>query len=253
MSRLTRREMKRDEVAEALGRTVEYSRSHLQTLVIAAGVVVLIALVAVAVWIWRAGAVARTNEELVEALEVYEAPVVEEGEALEGDQPGDPTEPTFPSVEARRERAVELFEEVRRGSGGAADVALVYLGQLAADAGDTAAAREHWREFVDQHEGHVLAGSVRVSLIGLDRAEGEAERVASELEAMMDVTPEQRPLPGDVVLYELGKTYEALGRTEDAESVYQRLIEEYPRSAYVGEARSKIGPATGSLPTGFGA
>jgi TolA-binding protein len=56
-----------------------------------------------------------------------------------------------------------------------------------------------------------------------------------------------------LVLYELGKTYEVLGRDEDAESVYQRLIEEYPRSAFVGEARTKLDPATGSLTTGFGA
>lgn len=252
MSRLTRREMKRDEVAEALGRTVEYSKDHLRTLLLGAGAVVLIAVIAVAVWLWRVGAVARTNEKLVEALEVYDAPVVTEAAAPDAE------EPTFATDEARREAARERFEEVRRGSGGAADVALVYLGQLAADAGDTATAREHWQAFLDRREHHVLSGSVRVSLLGLDRAEGQAEQVASELEAMIDVTPEQRPLPGDVVLYELGKTYEALGRAEDAQSVYQRLIEEYPRSAFAGEARNKLGPAAGaltagSIPTGLGA
>jgi tetratricopeptide (TPR) repeat protein len=240
--------MKRDEVAEALGRTVEYSRSHIQMLLIAVGTLVVVVLAAVGAWLWRANAAARTNERLAEALEVYQAPVV-----TDDARPDDPEEPSFASEEARRQRAGELFEEVRGGSGGAADVALVYLGQIAAESGDTARAREHWERFLDRGGNHVLAGSVRVSLIGLDRAEGQSERVASELEAMLDVTPEARPLPGDLVLYELGKTYEALGRDEDAESVYQRLIEEYPRSAFVGEARTKLDPATGSLTTGFGA
>lgn len=248
MSRLTRREMKRDEVAEALGRTVEYSRSHLRMLLFAAVAVVLAGIVVLAAWIWRGNATARTNDRLVEAIRVYEAPVV-----TEDAHPDDADEPSFGSEEAKRQRAQELFEQVSGGAGGAADVALVYLGQLATDGGDNARARENWQRFLDQHGDHVLAGSVRVSLIGLDRAEGQAERVASDLEAMMDVTPEQRPLPGDVVLYELGRTYEELDRTEDAESVYQRLIEEYPRSAYVAAARSKVGPASGSLSAGFGA
>lgn len=248
MSRLTRREMKRDEVAEALGRTVEYSRSHVRMLLIAIGALVVVALAAVGVWLWRANAAERANERLAAALEVYQAPVV-----TADAKPDDPEEPSFASEEARRQRAGELFEEVGGGSGGAADVAQVYLGQIAAESGDTAHAREHWEQFLERHGDHVVAGSVRVSLIGLDRAEGQSERVASDLEAMLDVTPEERPLPGDVVLYELGKTYEALGRDEDAESIYQRLLEEYPRSAFAGEARTKIAPAGDSLPTGFGA
>jgi len=250
MSRLTRREMKRNEVAEALGRTVDYSRSHARAVLVIVIAVVAVAIVIAGVYAGRQRAIARTNEDLVAAMRVYEAPI-DAGAA----QPDDAEEPSFASDEARRERAGELFEEVRDGSGGAADVALVYLGQLAADGGDTSTARELWRRFLDRHEDHLLAGSVRVSLIALDRSEGEAERVAADLETMLELSPEQRPLPGDVVLYELGQTYEALGRDEDARSVYQRLVEEYPRSSFAMPAREKAGPAAGvpSLPTGLGA
>ena len=241
--------MKRDEVAEALGRTVEYSRSHSRTILLIVIGVLALAIAIAGVYIGRLHAIERTNEELVAAMRVYEAPI-DAGSA----KPDDPDEPSFATEEARRERARELFEEVRDGSGGAADVALVYLGQLAADGGDTATARELWRRFLDRHEDHLLAGSVRVSLIGLERSEGEAEKVAAELETMLDLSPEERPLPGDVVLYELGQTYEALGRDEDARSIYQRLVEEYPRSSYAMPARQKAGPAPGApaLPTGLG-
>ena len=250
MSRLTRREMKRDEVAEAFGRTVEYSRSHARTILLIVIGVVALAIAIGAAYAGRLRAIARTNEDLVAAMRVYEAPV-----DAEAAKPDDPHEPSFATEEARRERARELFEEVRDGSGATADVALVDLGQLAAEGGDTAAARELWRRFLDRHEDHLLAGSVRVSLIGLDRAEGEAERVAADLETMLELSPEERPLPGDVVLYELAQTYEALGRDEDARSIYQRLVEEYPRSSFGMPAREKAGPAAGapSLPAGLGA
>lgn len=250
MSRLTRREMKRDEVAEAFGRTVEYSRSHARMVLLAVVAVVGIAVAVAVAYTWRQRALADTNEKLAAAMRVYAAPV-----DAEDPRPDDAGKPSFASEEARRERARALFEEVEQGSGAAADVALVYLGQLAADGGDTAAAREPWRRFLDRHPDHLLAGSVRLSLIGLDRAEGEAERVAADLETMLELSPEERPLPGDVVLYELGQTYESLGRDADARAVYQRLVEEYPRSAYAAPARSKATPAggSGSLPTGLGA
>jgi tetratricopeptide (TPR) repeat protein len=250
MSRLTRREMKRDEVAEAFGRTVEYSRSHGRTVLLAVVAVVAVAVAVAVVYTWRQRALAETNEKLAAAMRVYAAPI-----DADAPKPDDPEEPSFASEEARRERARALFEEAEKGSGGAADVPLVYLGQLAADGGDTAAARELWRRFLDRHPDHMLAGSVRVSLIGLDRAEGEGEKVAADLETMLELSPEERPLPGDVVLYELGQTYEALGRDADARSIYQRLVEEYPRSAFAGPARSKAAPAAGAgaLPTGLGA
>jgi tetratricopeptide (TPR) repeat protein len=250
MSRLTRREMKRNEMVEAVGRTVEYSRSHGRTVLLIVAGVLVAALAVAAVIVGRQRAVAATNKDLNAAMRVYEAPI-----EPDAPRPDDAEKPSFASEEARRERARALFEEVRDGSGGAADVALVYLGQLAADGGDTAAARELWRRFLDRHPDHLLAGSVRVSLIALDRAEGEAERVAADLETMIELAPEERPLPGDVVLFELGRTYESLGRDDDARSVYQRLIEEYPGSSFAGPARSKAGPAAGAgaLTAGLGA
>lgn len=244
MSRLTRKEMKRDEVAEALGRTVEYSRTHAR-LLIGALVAVVVLVLAVALFFgWRDRAIAATNADLAEAMEVFEARV----DVGAADPEADP--PVFASEEARRQRAAELFEEVRHGSGHAADVALVYLGRLADEEGDPARARELWQEFLDADPEHLLSGSVRVSLMALDRAEGRGEEVASRLETMLDASPEERPLPGDVILYELASTYEGLEREEDARSTYQRLIEEYPQSPYAAEVRSKVGPAATPLAVG---
>lgn len=241
MSRLTRREMKRDEVREALGRTVEYSRSHARTVLLALVAVVAVALGVAGFYTWRKSAATRTNERLATAMKVYDAPI-----DAEEPHPDDAEDPSFADEEQRRARAEELFEEVRGGHGAAADVALVYLGRIAADRGDFDRARDLWQRFLDRHENHVLAGEVRVSLLAVDRAEGDPEEVATRLETMLDLPPEDRPLPGDVVLYELGRTYELLDRDDDAASIYRRLAEEYPRSAYAAAVRSKVAPSPGS-------
>lgn len=247
MSRLTRREMKRDEVREALGRTVEYSRNHARTIVLAVVAVIAVAIAVAGFYTWRKAAIDRTNEKLAAAMKVYEAPV-----DAEAPQPDDPDDPVFASEEERRARAEELFDEVRAGSGGVADVAFVYMGRIAAEEGDSGRARSLWQRFLDRHEDHLMAGSVRVSLLALDRVEGDPEEVAARLETMLDLPPEDRPLPGDVVLYELGQTYEWVGRDDDAASIYQRLAEEYPRSTFAAAVRSKAAPSptSGSLQVG---
>ena len=47
-------------------------------------------------------------------------------------------------------------------------------------------------------------------------------------------------LPADVLLNELAGALEDLKRPEEAASAYQRLVDEYPDSAYAPDARDKL-------------
>jgi tetratricopeptide (TPR) repeat protein len=236
--RLTRKDIKRDEFAEWLGRSADYVGGHRRTLMMAGGIVLAVIVLAVGAFFWLAGRNDGANELLAEALEVYRAPI-----DAAAPKPDDPEEPSFADEAARRARARELFERLQGYRfADAADVADVYLGSIALAEGDAERAHELWTGFVDGHSGHVLAGSVRVDLLSLDRQQGRAEQVATELEAMRDAGPDDRQLPGDVVLFELAETYAQLGRDDEARSTYARLVEEYPQSAYVAAARQKAGP-----------
>lgn len=235
---LTRKEMKRDEVAELVERSVDYVGGHRRSLFIGLGVAGGVIVLALAgVW-WMSTRADRANELLARGLKLASAPV-----GVTSPKPDDPKEPSFADEAARRAATKALFEDLsRRPFADAADVADVYLGRIAMDEGDAARARELWQDFADSHSDHVLAGGVRRNLIALDRQQGKAAEVATQLEAMLAATGEHRPLPGDVVLVELARTYEQLGRGMDAISTYRRLAEEYPQSPYAGEARSKAGP-----------
>lgn len=246
--RLTRKEIKRNEFVEAIERSASFVERNARALVVGAVAVAVAVIAAFGVWSWMKSRGGEANEALTEALEVYRP----EDPAAAGDDPALATE------EARRARAAEKFEAVRDDYGftDAADVAAVYLGRIAAEGGDLERARDLWEDFVDEHGDTLLGREIRLNLIALTREQGRAEAAAADLEAMLAAAPDDRELPGDVVLYELAVTYDELGQEEQAAATYRRLIEEYPRSAYVGLARQRVpaapSAAPGLLPAGIG-
>lgn len=172
----------------------------------------------------------KASEELSQAMRVYSAEV----DASSPDPDADP--PVFPSEEARRAQAEEAFAEI--GSGDAGQVAELYEASIALDNGDTDKAREIWNEFLADNPEHVLAVSVRLNLIELRRKSGEAEQVAESLQTQLDAV--EKDLPADVLIYELAQTREALGQSDQARELYQRLVDEYPQSPYTQDARKRV-------------
>jgi len=225
--RLTRKEMKQDDFATAMGRSVEYAGSHGRTIGLAIAGVLALVLAAVGISSWMGSRGVAANEALAQAVKVYRAPI----EAT-APKPDDANSPSFANEAARRDRAKSLFEKVRNdyGSSDAADVAAVYLADIAASQGQLDQARALWQEFLDDHEGHLLASEVRLNLYELDRREGKGEQVVTTLRGMLDQA--DAPLPQDVVLHELGKTLEALNRPQEALPQYRKLVDEYPQSPY---------------------
>jgi len=232
---LSRKEMKRDEVREFFGRTIVRIRENAKPLLIGAGAVLGLVVVVVLAGLWMGGRAGRSQEELSRALRIYGAEI----DALDP-QPEDGKAPSFASESLRRQAAKERFEALIReyGSSAAAQVGNVYLGEIAAEEGDTATARSLWGEFLQQNAGHALAAAVELSLLSLDREEGRLEEVASRLESQLDAV--DRSLPEDVVLFELGQTLEKLGRGQDAQDKFQRLVDDHPRSPYTARAQQRL-------------
>ena len=242
--RLSRKEIKHDVRDDAfrhgVAESYQYVTGHGKLLVgVLVGILALVAAV-FGVRAFMAKQERAASELLGQAEKVTAAPLV-----TSGAKPDDAASPSFPDAASRDARAKELLERLRSEHGGsaAADVAAIYLGNLAHQAGDEAGARKLWEEFLDEHDDHMLAGGVRVSLIELDRADGKAQEVADRLRA--DLEREDKPLPEDVLLFELAKTLEQLGNADEARQTYQRLGDEYPDSPYASQAQAKareLGP-----------
>ena len=232
--RLTRKEIKHDirddEVRSVLVRVFEFIQERPRVVVGAAGGVLALIVVVSGLLTYFDSRGEAASEELASALKVAGAPVIEDGAAT-----ADGDDPSFDSEEAKRAGVKDAFEGVRGSSGVASDVADLFLADIAARDGDTDTARGIWESFLANHEDHVLALSVRLNLIHLDRQNGRTQEVADELQRELDSAA--RTLPVDVILFELAQTYEALDQQDAALELYQRILDEHPKSPYTAEAR----------------
>lgn len=238
--RLKKQDLARNELGEIVAHGIEYAGGHQRQLLLAIGAVVAAGVLGFAGWLFWRERVASTNELLSRALAAYSAPI-----AATGAQPDDPVKPSFASETARRDRAKQLFAELagRSLAPRAAHLADLYLGEIAHASADRAAARRHWQRFLDSAEPGLLASAAALNLIRLDREDGKGEELAARLRQMIE-SPTARSLPEDALLFQLGLTLEALGKSADAKAAFRRVVEEFPRSPYVGEARRLAGPAS---------
>ncbi|MDH3524459.1 MAG: tetratricopeptide repeat protein [Acidobacteriota bacterium] len=213
--RLTRQEIKRDEVMEGLSRAVEFLRRHGRALGIGLLAVVVV-IAGLAIWrVVSAGREERANLALAEALSGVTAADGELGAARE---------------------ALEGVAE-RYGSTGPGAVAAAYLGTIAAREADYETARSYWERLLDRRADDALAAGVERNLISLDRAEGRNDALAERLRAALAAGTSA--LGEDALLFELGRTLEDLGQVEGANEIYGRLLEEHPTSLFAAAARER--------------
>ena len=94
---------------------------------------------------------------------------------------------------------------------------------------------------IDAEPSGALSATARVNLYKLDREQGRGTELIGELQKMIEQA--DKPLPADVILYQLALTYEALGKSDDAKASWRRIVDEYPQSPYTADAQREAGPA----------
>jgi tetratricopeptide (TPR) repeat protein len=227
--RLSRKEIKHDKFVDEMETAYEVARKNVRWIVAAAvGIVVLIGLI-VGVSLWLASQERKAQLRLAEAIEILDTPV------------GQPTPAgTYQSEQEKLDRAEPIFREIADAYSGrdAADVAGLYLARLEAGRGEIQPAIEKIRKFVKSHPDHVLAQSARISLYDLRLSAGESEGVIADLEKETSGT--DAPLPTDISLAILARAYEAGNQPEQSRRAWQRLLNEYPDSAFTLEAQRKL-------------
>jgi TolA-binding protein len=238
MDSATREDLKRNELEEAIGKGIHYAEDHSRVILWGLGGLVGVALVAVGIFFWMSSRQTAVNELLAAALRAEGGEVVSSGA-----NPDDPAHPTFPTEAMRRAKAKELYTQLdeRYGSSKTGRVAKFYLAQVALLENDKERAKQLWKAFLDAEPDGALSAAARVNLYKLDREQGRAAEVAEELKKMLEES--DKPLPADVILFQLALSYEALGKGEDAKATYQRIVDEYPQSPYVADAQREAGSA----------
>ena len=226
--KIQRKDLKRNELAETMGRTVDYVSHHkrgvTEAILIGSGIVVL----AGAFVAFRAYRENQAGHELSAGLTALEAPLASEEAAK--------TAPRSFATAAERDKEGEAHlkkaaESKGTAAGRAAAVILAARDPKAADAADSLAraARSGKAE---------VAAAAELDEARLLASQGKTAEAIDRLKRAIESPSSSAPK--DAMMFTLGEIYEKSGAAADARATYQRLVSDYPNSPYRGDARQKL-------------
>lgn len=229
MARITRKELKRNELADTFGKTVDYVSHHRKGAVEAIAAAAAVLLIAAGFFFFRGWRERQAGRELSAALEILETPIA-------GDPAAAGAPKTYPTAaEREREALKHLREASEKGSTSAGRAAVVILaarGEKPAQAAEalSKAARDEQAE---------VAVAAEIDAARLLAAQGKTTEAIDRLKRAIE-SPKSAA-PKDALLFALAETYEKAGSSADAKATYQRLVTDYPNSPYRTDARQKTG------------
>jgi tetratricopeptide (TPR) repeat protein len=224
MSRISRKELKRDEFVEATKEAEHWLEDNWQLVAkIAAGIAVVGVLVAIGFW------VVKSNREKAAALFAEGLGQYQQAQAAGFDDP------------AQIEAALITFDaSAKKGGGSVGQVANYYRGVSLHRLGRNEDAIVALLEVSGSESASpTLAGSAKALLAEVYQETGETDRAVEMLQSLIDTDPPIYPV--DQALLELGKIRMARGENDQARQDWQRIVDEFPARGAVDEARTLLG------------
>ena len=146
MARITRKELKSDNIAEfaqkEVGLTVTFFEEHQKDVVRYGGIGIAVVLLVAGFFIYQKHERAARQQELGQAIRIQES-AVSSTSASGGN--------TFPTQDSKDQAAIKAFTDLQRKHSGSneADIAEYYLGAIAADQGKLPEAEKHFQLTAD--------------------------------------------------------------------------------------------------------
>lgn len=233
-----RHHLKTNEVAEQIARLKETLAGHSRQVAAAVAAVALLGMAAGAYWTYRTRTLHEAGAALAGAMAILDAPVVPPPPPG-STGPGAPAG-SYPSERARAEAALAAFRAVAAQYPAAAPgVAARYqAAALLLQLGRPADAEALFKDVVDRGSVPVYQ---RMARLGLAEAQVAAGRYDEAIATYRELTARRdTELPVDGLLMQLGRAYTLAGRHTEARQTYQRIVDEFPESLYVPEARRHL-------------
>lgn len=224
--RLSRRDMKRNELAEGVRHTVDYVTEHRRGVTEAVGAALLIATLVAGFLLFRVWREKQAGAELSAGLEALERPLASD--------PAAKSAPRTFSTDAEREKEAKAHLEKAAGIGGtsagrAAALVLAARATVPASADAFAkAARERARE---------ISAPGEIDSARLLAAQGKTPEALDRLRRAIESS--RTTAPKDALLFALGEICEQAGNATEAKAAFERIVSEYPDSPYLADARTK--------------
>jgi TolA-binding protein len=235
MKRIERHQLKQDQFVSSLQQTLDRVEENRKQIVIVA--VVLLAIVAIVggyTW-WRQQVNAKAAVLFAEAQSIAEAPL-----AAEAGPEGTPAQAGYPNERSRLEAALpkyraaaDAYPATKSGLAARYQAAatLMALGRP-----DEAAAQ--YQQVIDKAGDGIYGRMSRLGLAEVRQREGKYDEAIAMFKELAATA--KADLPVDGILMQLGRAQLAAGRPADAQQTFKRITDEFPTSAYAGEARKEL-------------
>ena len=225
--KITRKQLKRNDLAETMGRTVDYVSHHRRGVTEGiVGAAVLVALVA-GFFLLRAFRENQAGRELSAGLAALDIP-------LAGTPAGAGAQKTFPNAAARNKEAEDHLKKAADHPGTAAGQA---ANLILASRGKTPNPSESFARAARDGKAEVAAAAELDAARFLASQGKKSEAIDRLKRAIASPTS---AAPKDALYFALGEIYEESGSASDARATFQRLVTDYPNSPYRNDARQKI-------------
>ena len=236
MKKEERHHLKQNEFAIRAAWVAEQLSTNLnRILAIIAGVLILAAIVG-AYFYMQAQSRDKASAQLGAALTVMQSPITPPSSIPGAAQPAG----TFPTEAARGEAAIAALQKVIDGYSNqeTGTAARYHLGTTYLQLGRPADADKAFAEAVSKGGSSVYADMAKlghVQALAAQQKFDDAIKLLTDLSAQRD-----SKLPIDGVLMELARVCRKAGKTQEAKAAFKRVVDEFPESGYVGEARQQL-------------
>lgn len=241
MKKEERHQIKRDDLATALGSASDYYESHRRMVITWGAVALALAVAGFAGRSWWQEREAQSARVLGKLIRTYNAPITATIEDL---QTADPNRVTFTSTEERDRKVIEQADAILRQGGSGATIAGagLYKGMAQADMKQNDAARQSLDEVMRHDPRGVFGQMARLRTARLLEEQGKAADALAIYQAIADDAAGL--LPREEGLVGMARCQSSLGKNDEARKIYQRIVSEFPNSEYAGEARTHAADAS---------
>lgn len=231
VARLSRRELKTDELADRLAAVTEFFSRNRKQVLLGGGAAVLAVIVVVGVLMYVRSRQAAASEAFGKALTTYHAPVTE-------NPPPTLTLPTFKTADEKYAEAIRQFTDVSEqfGSYSVGKWARYYIALSQRELGQNAVAEQGLLAVASDGDPN-LAAVAKMALAGLYQKTSrtsDAEKLYRELESSPTLM-----VPKPSVQIALAEMYQRTNPSQ-ATAIYQQIEKDYPGTAAADQAAQML-------------
>jgi tetratricopeptide (TPR) repeat protein len=243
MKRSERHRLKENDLTHALNEAAARLAEQRRAYGLVAGVVAVLLLAAVGYWAWHTRNETRGQVLLTQALTIVQSLV----DAPKPDASGKIVQAagSYPTITARAEAGLAKFTEVASSypSTKAGIAARYYAAAALAMLGRPQEAATRYQEVIDKAGARDFYG--RMAQMGLIETLVQAKQYDQAIaKGQALANSNDDALPRDAVLMELGRAYAAAGKKNDAKQTFDKVVTEFPDSAFSAEAKTMIASLT---------